>query len=511
MKFNCRNPFHLLGLVLAWRVALLVFTAQPIPANDAYIFDGGVANWLHGGRYVIPCMSVAYPISSGQIFSLYPPVYQLPLWLWMFVFGTSAPAAMAMHLIFFATAATLTVRICQEFFPKLNAVALPALLLFAINFNDRPEDLAHVFGLTSLLLVGRQISGTGSSRGRAAGIVVALFLALYTSIIVGTFYFGAGFLACATAWCWGTRHWIYFLPYVVTTLLFAAVTATIARVEPLWWHGFLENATKQSAVGGFHLPHFLDLVKLVRNTPVFLVTLGLLPWLLSRCRQLPADQRPWLYLTAGIFTMGWMLLLVNMTLLSPDYVFYVLFSQVLLATGLLALAKTFSPAANVWLRRLLWGCVLLVSVRAIGMSTWGAACAWKNSYAGAQTVLHRELTPFVNSPAPVVISSQFLYGAQIIGVTHPIHSDWYYDRALTAPDADWDGFLRLRPTRLLLGQFDYYRSYLPLLARLRQHPELVTVNVRDCAQVRPPDAIPALARVVQHISWAPVIVDLEWK
>ena len=490
---------------------LLVFTAQPIPANDAFIFDGGVANWLHGGRYVIPCMSVAYPISGTQIFSLYPPVYQLPLVLWMSVFGTSALAAMAMHLFFFATAATLTVLIVQSFFPKLNGVALPVLLLFAINFNDRPEDLAHIFGLASLLLVGRQISGAGRSGRRAAGIVLVLFLALYTSVIVGAYYFGVGFLACAAAWWWGTRRWIYFLPYVATALLFAAVTATIARVEPLWWHGFLENATKQSAVGGFHLPHVLDLVKLVRNAPVFLVTLGLLPWLLPRCRQMPADQRAWLYLMAGIFAMGWMLLFVDMTLLSPDYVLFVLFSQVLLATGLLALAKTFSTGATVWLRRLLWGCVLLVSVRAIGMSTWGAACAWKNSYGSAQTLLRRELAPFVAAPEPVVISSQFLYGARQLGVLHPIHSDWYYDRALTAPDADWEGFLRLRPTRLVLGQFDFYRSYVPLLARLRQHPERVTVTVRDLAGVRPPDAIPALSRVVQHISWAPVIGDLEWK
>ena len=46
MKLNWRNPFFILGLVLLWRLALLIFTAQPIPANDAFIFDGGMANWL---------------------------------------------------------------------------------------------------------------------------------------------------------------------------------------------------------------------------------------------------------------------------------------------------------------------------------------------------------------------------------------------------------------------------------------------------------------------------------
>jgi hypothetical protein len=39
----------------------------------------------------------------------------------------------------------------------------------------------------------------------------------------------------------------------------------------------------------------------------------------------------------------------------------------------------------------------------------------------------------------------------------------------------------------------------------------VEVQVRNLAALRPPDAIPALQRVVQHISWAPVIVDLHWK
>ena len=70
---------------------------------------------------------------------------------------------------------------------------------------------------------------------------------------------------------------------------------------------------------------------------------------------------------------------------------------------------------------------------------------------------------------------------------------------------------RLRPPKLVLTQFDYYRTFEPLLARLRQHPELVSIALRDQAVVRTPDSIPLLRRVVQHISWAPVIVDLNWK
>ena len=510
VKFSLRNPFCVFGLVLLWRVLLLVFTAQPIPANDAFIFDGGMANWLQGGRYINPCLSVAYPISSGQIFSIYPPIYQLTLLLWMPVFGISALAAMSLHFVLFALAGALTLMILKRFFPSPTGLALPVLLFFGITFNDRPEDLAHVFGLMSLLQVGRQISREGRSLSLAAGISLALILTLYTSVIVGAYYFGVGFLACAAAWWWGKRSWIYALPFATVTLLFAVITATIAKVEPLWWHGFLENATKQSVVGGFHTPRGMDLLKLIRSAPVFLLALAFAPVIAPRLGKLPAGDRTWLYLLAGIFIMGCVLLLIDLTLLAPDYIFYVLFTQVLLAAGLLWLLEKLFPDRQTW-RRIFLGCALLVSIRAVGMTFWGATCAWQNSYASSQAVLRRELEPFVKSPAPVVISSQFLYGAREMGVQNPIHSDWYYDRALTAPPADWDGFVRLRPTRLVLGQFDYYRAFVPLLARLRQHPELVTFQVRDLARVRPPDAIPALSRVVQHISWSPVIVDLDWK
>jgi hypothetical protein len=63
----------------------------------------------------------------------------------------------------------------------------------------------------------------------------------------------------------------------------------------------------------------------------------------------------------------------------------------------------------------------------------------------------------------------------------------------------------------VLTQFDYYRSFVTPLGKLRQRPELVEIHMRDLAGVRVPDAIASLHRVVQHISWAPVIVDLNWK
>ena len=74
-----------------------------------------------------------------------------------------------------------------------------------------------------------------------------------------------------------------------------------------------------------------------------------------------------------------------------------------------------------------------------------------------------------------------------------------------------DGLIRLKPVKLVLTQFDYYRSFLPVLEQLRGKSDLVKITVRDQAAVRTPDSIPSFQRVVQHISWAPVVVDLDWQ
>jgi hypothetical protein len=516
MKLSWRTPCFVLGIVVLWRVALLFFTGQPIPANDAYIFDGGMINWLQHGHYVNPCIEVGYPISSGQVFSIYPPIYQIALLLWMPVFGFSTMSIIAMHVTLFAVAACLVLALTRKFFPGETNYAVIALLLFGITFNDRPEDLAHIFGLTSLWLVTRQLSQPRPHlRRNAVGLTLALLLTLYTSVIVGAFYFGAGFLTGAAAWFSQPKNGRtelalrVFSPFFAAALLFFAGVGLVIETHPLWWQGFLENGRKQSVMGGFHLPHQLELIKLIRTTPVFLVALGALPLVMARRRQLTAA--PWLCLVAGVFTMGIALLFLTMTLIAPDYVNYVIYAQILLAAGLLALTGKLFPTHQRCVRLLLLGCVLLVSIRALGMTTWGAACAWKNSYWHSQAQLRAELKPFADSNAPVVLSSAFLYGAAQLGVRHPIHSDWYYDRALTSPTADFEGIVKLHPSKLVLTQFDYYRAFIPLLAKLQQHPELVTIRVRDESAVRTPDASPKLQRVVQHISWAPVIVDLDWK
>ena len=508
MKFNLRNPFFLFGLVLLWRVALLVFTAQPIPASDAFFYDGAVVNWLRHGHYFIPAAADLFPISGSQVFSAYPPGYQAAVLVWMTVFGTSVISSMALHLALFAASGFLALAMVKKFFPPAANYAVVALLFLGMTFGDRPEDLAHVFGLGSLLLVVRHIAGNGGWKP-AAAVALLLVVALFTSPVSAAYYFGIGFTTAAAAWLAHRRN-IVFAPFIAAAAMFAAITFAITRLEPLWWQGFMETARQQSVVTtGFHLPHGLEIIKLVRNAPVFLLALAFVPVALARRKQLAGE--PWLLLTAGIFVVGWALLVASVTLLAPNYVGYALFSQIILAAGLLALGEKLFPGKFRWLTVLILGCAALVSVRAVGMTTWGAACAWKNSHGRTQATLRAELAPFARTNLPVLVSSAYLYSAAELGVQRPVYADWYFDHAAWTNDAEVNALIRLKPAKLVLTQFDYYRSFVPVLERLRQLPGLVELTVRDQAAVRTPDSIPSLQRVVQHISWAPVIVDLDWK
>ena len=277
MKFSLRNPFCLFGLVLLWRVALLVLTAQPIPANDAFGYDGAVVNWLRHGAYINPPLAEVFPISGTQIYATYPPLYQAVLLVWMALFGTSVITAMVLHLALLAVAGGLVLVIVKKFFPAAVNYAPVALLFFGFTFGDRPEDLAHIFGLASLGLVARRIFNGAADAKNAAAIALALLLALYTSVIVGAFYFGAGLLAVVAVW-WSRRSAGLLTPFLAAAALFAVVTVAIALAEPLWWRGFMESARQQPVMTtGFHFPKFAELLKLVRTAPVFLLALPLVP------------------------------------------------------------------------------------------------------------------------------------------------------------------------------------------------------------------------------------------
>ncbi len=508
MKLILKNPFWIFGIVVLWRVLLLVFTAQPIPASDAFFFDGPVVNYLLNGHYINPAAAEVMQISGHQVYSAYPPFYQAVLFAWMTVFGTSALTAMWLHLFLFVISGCLVLAIIRKLFPPLTSFAPALVFFFGMTFMDRPDDLGHTLGLLSLWLVARMISGNGSWKTSTV-LAVVLFSALYSSVMVGAVYFGMGFLAVAAAW-WSQRRHAMFVPFLAATGLFIAVTSAIAVFAPLWWQGFLENSAQTPIrTLGIRTPHLLDVLKLIRTAPLFLVAAALLPFVLVRVRRLAFE--PWLAMLVGIFLMGLVTIVATMTIISPDYTTYLLFAQVILAVGMLVLAGKIYPGLKSLLRLALLACALLISIRAIGMTTWGAACAWKNSYGRTQEALRVELAPFTKTNLPVILSSAYLYQAFNVGTQRPIHYDWFYNHATAAVQSDLDKLMILRPTKLVLTQFDYYRGGVGLVDQLRRSPEVVAIQVRDQALVRPPDAIPSLQRVVQHISWAPVIVDLEWK
>ena len=65
--------------------------------------------------------------------------------------------------------------------------------------------------------------------------------------------------------------------------------------------------------------------------------------------------------------------------------------------------------------------------------------------------------------------------------------------------------------KLVLTQFDYYRRYKLILAGLQASQVPVEITVENTARVRSPDSYERFQQVVQHISWAPVVVTLSWK
>ena len=162
------RPGLVFALVFAWKVALLIFTAQPVPANDSFFYDGPVVNFLLHGTYANPSLGLVLPISGHEVFSAYPPLYQLVLCGWMSVFGTSALSAMWLHVLLFGLYELIVLAIFRRLQTPATCVNLAGLFLLAVTFHDRPDSLAHVFGLAAVYACvrsRRSLSGKGSVLG----------------------------------------------------------------------------------------------------------------------------------------------------------------------------------------------------------------------------------------------------------------------------------------------------------------------------------------------------------
>ncbi len=510
-------PGIVIALVLLWKAVLLVFTAQPVPANDSFFYDGAVVNWWWHGQYCNPSLANALPISGREIFTAYPPLYQFVLWGWLQGAGPSALAVMWLHFLLFALYAGLLLAALRELRVPAGAVHFASLFLLGITFHDRPDSLAHVWGMTAVWAWARAYrtaSGPGkfqsSSRwlGLAAGSVV---LCLATSLQIGGIYF---LLISLGLWL-GPRAMPARLPAVVWTGMLMLPVLLMAGVkfgQPQWWAGFQEHARQTPSLTSWRLPDLLEIIKIVRSVPGLLLVLALLPmagWGGRPNEPDAADPRQkTILLSASLAAVA--VLLLALCFLTANLVLIAAYLQPLVVGVFLAqwaagkIPRWQTHAAKL----VLVLAVLLVSVRAIGLTTVGVACARDVDYAAARSAVARELAALPEDTV-VGVSAAYLYDAwPEARRLRLIHSDWFGPARKDQPHAAMDALRAAKPACLILTQFDYYRRYSHLLA---SSGDSVSARVENLAHVLPPDASPRWQRVVQHVAWAPVIVTLTWR
>ena len=255
-----------------------------------------------------------------------------------------------------------------------------------------------------------------------------------------------------------------------------------------------------------------DILKLLRTMPGVLVAALLLPWLLGALLRSPRPgarrATPALWLAVASLLLALAFITGSVLFPKPGLFLLPAYLQPLVVAASLALAPAFfaEPKRQRWLAMLFLAAAAIGWIRPLGMSTWGLACAGDVSYPRAIRCVRSELQSCPRG-STVVVSAAFLYEAARSQTLRWIHCDWLVKRRWERPNGDWEGLLAIKPAKLLLTQFDYHRRFQPVLAQFEARPDLVRLHTVDTARIPPPDAVDSLQRVVQNISWAPVIVD----
>lgn len=507
-------------LIFAWKLVLFLVSAQPIPANDAFFYDGAAIHKLLYGGFYNPTLAQAFPICGHQLFSAYPPLYQLPLLAWLSLFGISAKSVMALHLVFFGAYMLVLIAIFRRLHTPAWCVNLAAGFLLVITFHDRPDSAAQVLGMIAVYawIRSRRILGGDELAPGAINfwnwwMVLFAFLSLCTSLQIGGIYLFIVFVGTA-ATCHFEKEHLPVAPLLLLAIVPILLVAMVRISFPLAWAGFLEHARQTPSLTGFRLPSFPEILKALRSVPGVILVIILLPlsWLKQHLdfdaksgRQHELVLLPLLLAALGITV-------ASLCVLTANAVGIASYLQPLLVAAYLTLCATLFPRRP--LLRLQIVCfsfaVLLGAVRAIGMSTWGLACAADVGYSKAHQLVETELSDSTNHYT-VVMSSAFLYDA----VKHPninfIHSDWMEKAGGDSQISDLKGLFELKPRKIILTQYDYYRRFQAVLDKARENPALQSIQITNTAKTPVPDASPSFQRVVQHISWAPVIVTLNWR
>ena len=489
------------ALYFLWKVTLLLFTSQPIPANDSFFYDGPVVNYLLHGKYCNPSLAMVLPISGNEVFSAYPPLYQAVLLGWMKCFGTSELAAMWMHVILLAGFALTVLQIFRQLKISALAVNIAGLFLFGITFHDRPDTLAHLLAALAILAL---------VRGLPWATAVFLTLTFCTSLQIGGIYsLWLGLFVVCEAW-FAKRK----IAWAAVLALVGVVVALIAWVKfgyPHLWEGFREHLAITPSVTGMRMPRLDDVLKVVRSSPGILLVVAMLACLAVNWRKLLDQLAGSIQLrlvTSG--TLAALALICGcLVVLTPNTIHVANYLQPVIVGGALVLVGTglMDVKWRCTIHGLFLAAALLVSIRAIGMTTWGVLCHRDVNHAQALTLVNQSLDS-APTHSTVFVSAAYLYStAQRTNITW-LHSDW----ATRAIEGDWElrAIKERRPSRLLLTQFDYYRRYERIVSQFRRERGDVEVQITNTARVQPSDALPSMRKIVQHISWAPVIVEFTW-
>jgi len=340
-----------------------------------------------------------------------------------------------------------------------------------------------------------------------AGLVV---LSLATGIQIGGVYFLVLWLV-TLAGTVRAREKFPFGPMAAMTFIPAVLVGLVVFAFPHLWNGFLEHARQTPSLTGLRMPQPSDILKLLRTLPGILAVGALMPWWFKGHQEGQSTLGALELITIACTATSLGISFASMFFLTANSVFFVAWLQPLVVAGCLAiLKKTNRPT----LVRSLGVAFLILAfvgaIRAIGMSTWGIACAADVSYGKAISEVRKQLND-CPSQSTAVLSSAYLYE----GIQHKnvrlLHSDWLAPAQRGGPNRDLEALTSVKPAKLILTQFDFYRRYEPLVAELKSHPESVVLDLRNTAGVPPPDSISSLRKVVQHISWAPIIVTFTWK
>ena len=503
------KPGLVFVLVFAFKLALLIFTSQPVPANDAFFYDGPVVNYILHGKYANPSLALTFPVSGQEVFSAYPPLYQALVMGWMSFVGTSALSAMWLHLLLFGGYMLVLFALLRRLAVPVWALHIAAAFLLTIPSHDRPDSLVHLLGILGIYA---WLCGSNSKQLYWAWIAAgAGLLGFFTGPILGALYLSVlGCLMIGTAWFF--KDFRFALPITATLLVPVIIVYAVAQGRPDLWAGFKEHARQTPSLSSLHAPQMMELIKIVRTTPGILAVAALTAVYSAQLRK-PGVRFESNIILAGSVTLLASLgvILACLLVLTANFVHVTAYFQpIVVGCFLTIFVPAFQSGRRKLVQGLFWSLALFAGIRSVGQATWGVVCAADVNHSKALSIVQRE-TDSISDGKVVVYSSAFLYEAARHTNVDWIHSDWLgpmkRGEAFSFPDA----VIKLKPTKLILTQFDYYRRYDKVVAELKTKPELVEVSVSDAAKVRPPDSYPSLQRVTQHVSWAPIVISLAWK